>query len=342
MNQANPPVQFSVVMATRDRPQLFSEALASVMRQKGVEFEIIVVNDGTRADFLPAYQGLWDRAKAQFGERFRIEHLPFRTRGHGQSYSLNVGVSLACADYVCFLDDDDYWTDTEHLLRASQAIAQAGDSGETLDMYMANQDAWIEEPPQHLGTLWLGKMAKQLIAAGRTPDENGIFKVSIDDLFKVDGFCHLNCLTVRRKLYQDVGGMDEGIRWECDRDLYLRLVEVATCMRHHAGVMAHHRVPDPKKKASMTTSLQMVEKRLLQSIVLDRALLRTKQAVIFQHAAAHKSFALQKLANEFALEREWSKAAVYARQAAAIRPSLGALRLWVYCQFVGPLSKKKP
>jgi hypothetical protein len=139
---------------------------------------------------------------------------------------------------------------------------------------------------------------------------------------EASGFCHLNCLGVRRGLWNDVGGMDEGIRWECDRDLYLKLVEAARSIRHHPAVVAYHRVPDPAKSVNMTTSLSMVDKRVLQNLVMDKALSRSRHPAVQRHARRHKAWALQKLAQEHAARGDWPQAGYYARQALGAAPGL--------------------
>lgn len=325
--------QFTVVLATRDRPVLFAEALASVMAQREVQLEVIVVNDGSSADCAAAYQPIWDQARARLGDRFQVHSLVHRPRGHGQSYSLNFGVAHASGRHVCFLDDDDYWTDDGHLARAAAAIAAADADGRgEVDLYMANQSAWIS-PERPVGTLWLGRLATQLQATGRQPDALGCFPVDVPALMDCDGFCHVNCLVVRRALFQQVGGMDEGIRWECDRDLYLKLIEAAGRMLHHPAVVSYHRVPDPAKALNMTTALPMVDKRLLQSIVLDRALLRSRHPSILRHARLHKGYALKRIAEELAGAGRWPEAALYARQALGAAPgpawAARALQYWV-------------
>lgn len=247
------PPRFSIILATRDRPELFSEALTSVLAQTCPDLEVIVVNDGSRPDCLAAYQSIWDAARARLGERFQQYNLVHRPRGHGQSYALNFGAAHAHGEYLCFLDDDDKWTDSEHLQRTAKALAAASAGGASPDMYMANQSAWIDAQTP-VGTLWLGDLEAQLQAAGMRPGPLGAYPVDVAALMATTGFCHLNCLVVRRALFQSVGGMDEGIRWECDRDLYLKLIEAAGPMLHHPAVVSYHRVPDPKKAANMTTT----------------------------------------------------------------------------------------
>ena len=312
---------FSVVLATRDRPQLFDEALASVLAQQGAAFEVIVVNDGSSPANLSAYQPIWERAAHALGPRFAAHTLVHRPKGHGQSYSLNYGAAQARGEYLCFLDDDDKWTDPGHLARAAQALADAAAEGLTADLYMVNQDAWVNDS-QRLGTLWLGTLAAELRGRGQQPDARGTFRVGVQDLMASTGFCHLNCLTVRRAVFEQAGGMDEGIRWECDRDLFLKLIETSRCMLHHPAVVSYHRVPDPTKALNMTTAMGMLDKRLLQTLVLDRAVIRTRHPAIRRHAQQHKGFALKKMATELAAAGDWAGASFYARQALGAAPGL--------------------
>jgi len=320
----------SIVLATRDRPALFQEALASVLAQTHAAKEVIVVNDGSSSASLAAYQPDWAAAAHALGGRFQAHNLVHRPKGHGQSYALNYGVAQARGDYVCFLDDDDKWTDPGHLARMVTAVQQRQQSGQTVDLYMANQDAWMGET-QRVGTLWLGTLEAELAARGRSADPDGCHVVTVDDLMASTGFCHLNCLTVRRALFEQVGGMDEGVRWECDRDLFLKLVDQAQTMLFHPRVMSYHRVPDPSKSTNMTTSLAMLEKRLLQSLVLDRALIRARHPAIRRHARQHKVYALERMAIEYAERADWTDARFLAAQAFGARPSLGRATLLLRC-----------
>jgi glycosyltransferase involved in cell wall biosynthesis len=315
----------SVIIATRDRPRLFEEALDSVLNQRFDNFEVIVVNDGSVAEHLPDYHRVWARAASAFGPRFQTHSLMHRPKGHGSSYSLNTGASHAAGTYLCFLDDDDKWTDPEHLARIAQTVAQMAAANKTLDLYMANQDAWVGE--QRLGTLWLGHLADELAGRHRQADGLGNFEVGVDDLIATSGFCHLNCFTVRRTLFNQVGGLDEGIRWENDRDFYLKLIDAAQCMVHNPRVMAYHRVPDPSKTVNITTSLALVEKRLLQALVLDRAVIRSHHPAIVRHARLHKGYALKKIAGEYAQKGDWPRASFYARQAQGATPGL---KWWLF------------
>lgn len=109
---------FSVIIPTRNRPTLLKRALNSVRSQRNADFELIVVDDGTATGF-DASMRLSELELKGVG---RFLHLRPRQRGHGPSHALNVGAAAACGRFLCFLDDDDEWTDVEHLERAAAVV----------------------------------------------------------------------------------------------------------------------------------------------------------------------------------------------------------------------------
>jgi len=88
----------SVVVPTRDRPELLREALQSIraLENDGLRFEIIVGDNGT----LPATR----KAAEEFGAIY------LQTSTPGAAAARNVAMAAATADYIAFLDDDDVWT----------------------------------------------------------------------------------------------------------------------------------------------------------------------------------------------------------------------------------------
>jgi glycosyltransferase involved in cell wall biosynthesis len=324
------PLTFSVIIATRDRPGLFAEALQSVLTQDYPAFEIIVVNDGSSESALAEYQLIWAYASQTMGPRFSVYHLASRPKGHGPAYSHNQGLAQANGNYICFLDDDDKWTDTGHLSRASQALSNKATVGKQVDLYMTNQKAWINDNPV-TKPIWLESLASELAKRGKRSNPDGCFEVEVPDLIATAGFCHMNCLIVRRDLLVEIGGMDESIRWEQDRDIYLRLIDHSQCMLHHPTFVAFHRVPDPSKSLNTTTVLGIIEKRLLQTRVLDKAAIFAKNPLIRAYARQQKAYALKKIAQELAKSQKWNTARYYAAQALGAAPGLKWLGFTGYC-----------
>ena len=278
---------FSVIIATRNRPALFRQALESVLAQSWSDIEIIVVNDGSTAEHQSEYSSILGAVDSS---RVRSIALIPWPKGHGGSYARNLGAAEAKAPYLCFLDDDDCWTDPNHLGRAQAVIA---DTAAPVDLYMTNQAAFLHDAQQP-GPIWIEDLPAILAKLDNRPDRHGAHTVTVDELLQSRGFCHLNTLIVRRALYEEIGGMEETIRWEEDRDVYLRLIDRAAAMKYVPVTVARHNIPDPVKAASMTTALSELERRLSQLTVFDRALSFARHPAIRAHARRAKGYTLNR------------------------------------------------
>ena len=306
---------FSVIVPTRNRPTLFRQALDSVLSQTWSDLEIIVVNDGSATEHQPEYESVISQADSS---RVRSVTLTSRPKGHGGSYTRNFGAARATAPYLCFLDDDDRWIDGDHLVRAQAVIS---DSVPVVDLYMTNQDAFLNNEKRP-GPIWIENLPTILARSGNRPDRHGAHTVTVNELLQAHGFCHLNTLIVRRALYEEIGGMEETIRWEEDRDLYLRLIDRAATMKYSPMTVARHNVPDPSNAASMTAALSDHERRLFQLAVLDRILYLAQHPAIRAHARRHKAYTLKRIAESFAASGRHAEAAFYAREALGIGPTV--------------------
>lgn len=89
----------SVVIPTRNRPQLVCEAIESALSQREGHVEVIVVDDGSTDDTA-------DVIARRFGSRVQLLRHEER-RGPGASR--NTGIRIARGHLVSFLDDDDLW-----------------------------------------------------------------------------------------------------------------------------------------------------------------------------------------------------------------------------------------
>lgn len=322
-------MKFSVIIPTRNRPALFGAALESVLAQAGVALEIIVVNDGCDPAFLPEYQPIWDAA----GDRLQVIHLPISPRGHGQSHALNMGVAASSGDYVTFLDDDDAWSDAGYLGRLAGII---GAADRPVDLLLSDQAAFRNDE-RVLRTVWIEDLAETLKAT-HAPDAFGAYSVTPPDLLRAHGFCHLNTTVVRRALFLEIGGLDENIRYECDRDFYLRAIDAAGLIKYRPGVVSRHNIPDPKSKASMSTTVSALEKQVFQIRVLDRGILFARSPAIRAHARRHKGYVLKAMAEELARAGQFATAGYYAREALLVAFGVKWLAYSLYLTVRGSFS----
>lgn len=91
----------SVIIPAYAEPGFLREAVASVVAQRDVELELIVVDDGSPESLEPALSD----ARSQLGERLHF----IRQENAGGAAARNRGLEQASAPWVAFLDHDDVW-----------------------------------------------------------------------------------------------------------------------------------------------------------------------------------------------------------------------------------------
>jgi glycosyltransferase involved in cell wall biosynthesis len=112
-----PVVEVSVVVPTHNRSGLLALTLRSVLWQRDVDLEVIVVDDGSTDDTAQVVAGLHD-------PRVRVVR---NEAPQGVAAARNRGAEEATADWITFLDDDDLWA-PDKLARQLQAAREAGRS----------------------------------------------------------------------------------------------------------------------------------------------------------------------------------------------------------------------
>lgn len=313
---------FSVVIPTRNRPALFNQALVSVLRQSFRDIEIVVVNDGSAEEFLPCYKVLEEHSDP----RVRWYHQPRRPNGHGPSYSINTGAHAARGRYLCILDDDDSWAAVDHLARAWDVIRLAD---EPVDVYYSNQRAYLADGTALQKPMWLAVLAARLQAS--KAGTHGTHRVDAAFLLGCNGFPHLNCTIIRRDLYLGIGGMDEGIRYECEVDLYLRTLAAARHIVYNPAFVASHNIPDAIVKSSVSTAVTSLQKLLSQISVYHKNLARVPPVPVRNACQRNLSMLYKGLAEHFSNKNEFAVAATYARVGLACH---WTLKWQLYCLYL--------
>jgi glycosyltransferase involved in cell wall biosynthesis len=92
---------FSIILPTKDRPELLLRAIQSVLNQTYNDFELIVINDHSSYDINAQISKLDD-------PRIILIHQQKSER----SAARNAGIGKAKGQYICFLDDDDLYLDS--------------------------------------------------------------------------------------------------------------------------------------------------------------------------------------------------------------------------------------
>ena len=189
----------SVVMAAYNSALTIGEAIESVRCQTRSDWELIVVDDGSR-------DGTADVAEAFADPRVRV----VRTAGNrGPAAARNRGISLAQAPLVCTLDSDDLWL--PHYL---ETMARTLDSNPTAAV--ACTDAWVLD--QTTGRVRKKSAMAFLDPPEPLPDDTDTFLAELLQRNFV-----YNSVAARRESLQAVGGYDERLWIGEDWELWLRL-----------------------------------------------------------------------------------------------------------------------
>lgn len=277
---------FSVIIPSRNRAQLFTRALASVScqdTQGKFEFEVVVVNDGCTEEESVKYKKIIDDYSGS------IQSLVLRARenGHGPSFSRNEGAYLAKGQYLCFLDDDDVWTNESHLLSLFEHIKNTNSQENSL--YLFQQLAETPDGKVLTESLWNRDIIENL-----SIDSYRI--ISPKDVANSAGFTHLNCLICAKSLFVKVGAFDEALRYEEDRDLYLRLVDNAQQITIFNKNVARHYIPDKQLSQNASSSLRKLDKLNMQIASDIKLLSKVKNSELKKSILKHLLFATREVA----------------------------------------------
>lgn len=222
----NPKI--SIVIPAYNASNYLAEAINSALSQTYDNFEIIVVNDGSRDD------GATREVAMSFGDKIRY----FEKENGGSSSAINCGIKNMQGEWFSWLSHDD-------LYKPEKLKAQV----ELLNSIYEN-DKNIENHIFFTGSELIDKDGKVI----RTPTEQRLHEIAdrVDNIkgnqYFVAEPTHYNfhgcgCL-VHKKALESLGGFDEKLRLLNDVDLWYRLYtanyklhyvpQVLVCGRVHA------------------------------------------------------------------------------------------------------------
>jgi len=312
--EPNNNILFSIIIPTRDRPELFAKALKSVIAQNYKNKEIIVIDDGSTETNKQQYI----KTIAELNKGYiKLIHLIYRPNGHNSSFTRNYGVELATGKYICFLDDDDIWTDTEHLKNAHKSITYQSVS---VELYLTNQTA-IQQDGTSVNNVWINDLQEKILNLLEV-DDTGTYTLSTQQLLLSNGFCHLNCTIYLRDFFISIKGLDENYRYEPDRDIYIRAIDQAKKILHNPTTIGKHYIPDQEKKINISTKLNKLNKFLYQLRTFDKGILFCKKKEIISYCKLNKSYILKKISTQLYEDKRFELSYNYAKEAFSINPTI--------------------
>jgi LmbE family N-acetylglucosaminyl deacetylase len=202
----------SVVVRTRDRPELLAEALASLAGSVYRRLEVVLVNDGGAPPRLPA--------------GFPLPVVRVELDGNrGRAAAGNAGIAAAHGSHLAFLDDDDL-VEPEHLATLAGALGAAGVRVPYTDAAVAVYELAASAD----GGRWVERERRLPYSRDFDPD-----------LLLLDNYIPFHTVLLPRELLAQVGALDESLPFFEDWDLLLRLSR-RVAFHHLPRVTCEYRV----------------------------------------------------------------------------------------------------
>lgn len=187
---------FSVIMPLYNKENYVEKAIRSILDQTFSDFEIVVVDDCSTDNSLSVVMDM-------SVEKIRIVS---HEKNKGLSASRNTGIKNALAEFVVFLDADDYWK--PHFLEKIQMLT------EKFPQASLFATAYEEIYPE---VVLKPNVNKNDLAPGAF--------LLISDFFVKNlrqPICNHSSLCVRKNLFDSVGFYDENINFSEDVDFNIR------------------------------------------------------------------------------------------------------------------------
>lgn len=193
---------FSVCVVVRDRPALLVRAVQSVLANDFDDYEIVIVDDGSRE---PAMRALESAGLAD-DKHVRV----LRQGPRGIASARNAAIAAAEGEFIVVLDSDDELM-PDGLERLAERVTQPGYDWVYVDYeeVLPNSHSRIRLPSYPSPE----RLRNAILTRPRLP-------------FKHSG------MTVRRSLLVAIGGYDERLSIKVDVELMLRAIERGIQPRH--------------------------------------------------------------------------------------------------------------
>lgn len=203
MTERQPP-RFAVIIPVYNGAKTLARALDSVLAQMYPAYEIIVVDDGSRDASAEIAAG--------HGERVRL----LRQEKRGVSAARNAGAAAASAEWLCFLDADD-WYYPERLARHARMI----ECDATLDFLTGDFD-YVDFDGRYLHRSMETTPAGRKVLAQASDDE-AVMEGDVLGDFVAQHFGGTHTLSVPRARFLTLGGYLEDLVVYEDVNFLVRL-----------------------------------------------------------------------------------------------------------------------
>jgi glycosyltransferase involved in cell wall biosynthesis len=194
----------SVVIIFLNTERYLEEAIESVFAQSHLDWELLLVDDGSTDGSTAIARGY---AARHPGRVRYLEHEGHQNRG--MSASRNLGIRHARGDLIAFLDADDVWfpPTLEEQVAALQAHPEAGVAYGQIQYW----HSWTGDPAD---------LARDRIEPLGVPANSLVRPPTLLPLFLQDRAAVPSGILVRREVFGRIGGFEEQFRGEYEDQVF--------------------------------------------------------------------------------------------------------------------------
>jgi glycosyltransferase involved in cell wall biosynthesis len=206
----------SVIIPTYNRKMVLPRAIDSVLTQKGADFELIIVDDGSTDDTddivrgtRTSHLGIRKNEKPNESRVPSSEIRVFRQENRGPAAARNLGIKETRGEWIAFLDSDDEW--------------KPGKLKTQLEFFGKNPDHLICQTEE----IWVRNGTRVNPMKKHKKSGGWIFEKCLP-------LCVVSpsAVMMHRKLFDEVGLFDESLPACEDYDLWLRIAA-----KHRVGLI---------------------------------------------------------------------------------------------------------
>jgi glycosyltransferase involved in cell wall biosynthesis len=211
------PLDLCVVIPVFNKERTVNRAALSVLNQIPPVSQVIIVDDGSSDNW-------FDVLDERVSSDVRVQIL--RQKNQGVSVARNAGAELACADYVAFLDADDYWL-PGFCFRIRELISEYPNAGFFCVGRVNVFDGEGEWVPR----------------TGFPKGFSGIVEHFFYQYSKAS-FVHTSATVIKRKDFQESAGFPVGALVSQDVHLWIKLGKRSVCVFDDEPLSVRTREPD--------------------------------------------------------------------------------------------------
>ena len=258
-------MRFSVIIPAYNSEKFIQRSITSILNQTFSDFEIIVINDGSK-------DATYEKAKSITDERLIV----IDKENEGVSVARNTGIRKASGEFICFLDADD----------------------EYLPEHLAHLEKLINDNPSK------SFFATRFCISMRDDINNVIVPDTTGTVVYYDDFVHetythsemiwTGCICIRKEMFEKYGLFEPGVKLGEDVDMWKRVYvhtgvvysDNVTVKRNRDGSEAtkqYHRnfVADRLKRLPMFLNDDTISQKVKESLKTEYELSKLSVARSF-------------------------------------------------------------